>query len=147
MDGTKSTGFEVEFSGYIQTGWSANLGYSNINTKRHPLDLTYANVPEHLIQFSTHYQLPGALRNLSVGAGVNWQGEQIGYGISSPSGLTTAEQSAYALYNVFANYRITDHFTASLSVRNLTDYKYWATLDYPNYGEPRNITVSLRWNY
>jgi outer membrane receptor for ferric coprogen and ferric-rhodotorulic acid len=148
VGGTKSTGFELELSGHITSDWSANLGYANTNTRRHSTDLTYANVPEHLIKFSTHYRLPGAWKKLSVGAGVNWQGQVEGYNISHPTlGRITVEQSAFALINVFANYQFTDQLTLSLSVRNATDHQYWATLDYPNYGEPRNVTATLRWSY
>jgi len=49
--------------------------------------------------------------------------------------------------NLYATYRFSDRLSASLSVTNATDHRYWATLDYPNYGEPRNATVSLRWRY
>ena len=148
VDGTKSNGAELEMTGYIQPGWTANLGYTNVNTRRHALDLTYANVPEHLIQFSTNYELPGAWKKLSVGVGANWQGKATGYGINHPLlSTTTVEQSSFALINVFANYRFSRHLALALSVRNATDHRYWATLDYPNYGEPRNITATLRWNY
>jgi outer membrane receptor for ferric coprogen and ferric-rhodotorulic acid len=148
VDGTKSKGVEFEMTGYIQPGWTANLGYTNVNTRRHALDLTYANVPEHLIQFSTNYELPGAWKNLSLGVGANWQGKATGYGINHPLLVTTTvEQSSFALINVFANYRFSRHLTLALSVRNATDHQYWATLDYPNYGEPRNVTATLRWSY
>ena len=71
-----------------------------------------------------------------------------GYNISHPTlNRVTVEQSSFALINVFANYRFSRHLTLALSVRNATDHQYWATLDYPNYGEPRNITATLRWNY
>lgn len=148
VDGTKSRGVEVELNGYIRAGWTVNLGYSNVNTRRHELDLTYANVPEHLARFSTHYQLSGAWNRLTLGAGLNWQGAATGYGISHPLlGTTTVEQSAFSLVNLYATYRFSDRLSASLSVTNATDHRYWATLDYPNYGEPRNATVSLRWRY
>jgi len=32
-------------------------------------------------------------------------------------------------------------------VRNALDKTYWANLDYNNYGEPRFVSVSLRWKY
>jgi outer membrane receptor for ferric coprogen and ferric-rhodotorulic acid len=148
VDGTQSRGVEVELHGYIQPGWTMTLGYSNVNTRRHALDLTYANVPEHLVRFSTHYQLPGRWNRLSLGTGVNWQGEAAGFGISHPTlGTVTVHQSAFALVNVFASYRFTDHLSASLSVRNAFDKTYWATLDYPNYGEPRTVQASLRWRF
>lgn len=148
VGGTKSRGFELELSGHITPDWNATFGYANTNTRRHSTDLTYANVPEHLIKFSTHYRLPGAWKKLSVGTGVIWQGQVAGYNIAHPIlGPTTVEQSAFALINVFASYRFNDHLTATLSVRNATDHQYWATLDYPNYGEPRNVAVSLGWKY
>ncbi|MCF5944379.1 TonB-dependent receptor, partial [Xanthomonas perforans] len=46
-----------------------------------------------------------------------------------------------------ANYRISDQWTATLAVRNAFDKTYWANLDYQNYGEPRFVSVSLRWRY
>jgi outer membrane receptor for ferric coprogen and ferric-rhodotorulic acid len=148
VDGTTSKGFELEFTGFIRAGWTASLGYSHVNTERHPLDLTYANVPEHLLRFHTNYQFAGALRKLSAGLGVTWQGEQVGYGITHPSlGTTTVAQGAFALVNLNASYRLTENLTLTGTVRNAFDETYWATLDYPNYGEPRAFTVALRWRY
>lgn len=148
VDGTRSEGVELELSGYIRPGWSASLGYSYVDTTRHPLDLTYANVPAHLLRFHTNYQFTGALRNLSAGLGVNWQGQQTGVGISHPTlGTTTVEQGAFALFNVNASYRLSENLTVTAAVRNVFDENYWATLDYPNYGEPRAYTLSLRWHY
>jgi outer membrane receptor for ferric coprogen and ferric-rhodotorulic acid len=148
VDGTKSNGVELELSGYITPGWTANLGYSNINTRRHALDLTYANVPEHLIQFSTNYRFRGAWKRLSLGTSVNWQGKATGYGIDHPIlGTATVEQSSFALVNIFTSYRFTDRLALSANIRNTLDHQYWATLDYANYGEPRNFTISLSWKY
>jgi outer membrane receptor for ferric coprogen and ferric-rhodotorulic acid len=148
VNGTKSEGFELEMTGYIRPGWTASLGYSHINTTRHPLDLTYANVPEHLLRFHTNYQFTGALKNLSAGAGVNWQGEAAGYGIPHPAlGTVTVEQGAFALVNLNASYRFTKNLMLTAALRNALDKTYWATLDYPNYGEPRALSVSLRWRY
>lgn len=147
VNGTQSRGVELELSGYLRAGWTVSLGYTNTNTRRHALDLTYANVPEHLIQFSTHYQLPGRWNRLTLGTGINYQGEAVGYGITSPSGPVTVEQSGFALVNLFGNYRFTENLSAAVSVRNALDKTYWATLDYPNYGEPRSYQLSLRWRY
>lgn len=148
VDGTASKGFELELTGFIRSGWTASLGYSHVNTRRHALDLTYANVPEHLLRFHTNYQFTGALERLSAGIGVNWQGEQSGIGINHPTlGTTTVTQEAFALVNLNASYRFTPNLTLTASLRNALDKTYWATLDYPNYGEPRAATVSLRWRY
>lgn len=147
VDGTKSRGFELELSGYILPGWTTSVGYSNISTRRHALDLTYANVPRHMLRFHTDYQFTGALKKLSAGLGVTWQSKQIGYGIASPSGPTTVGQDDFALVNLNATYRLTEHLTLTAAVLNITDKTYWATLDYPNYGEPRSFSATLRWRY
>ena len=57
----------------------------------------------------------------------------------------TVKQGSYALLNLHLNYRITERVQATLSVRNALDKRYWANLDYPNYGEPRNVTLALKW--
>ena len=148
VDGTQSRGVEVEFNGRLTEDWTVTLGYSNVNTRRNPADLTYANVPEHMVRFSTHYRLPGDWNRLTLGAGVNWQGEQTGMVTTHPTtNPIKVTQDSFALYNFFATYRFTDHFTGTLSVRNAFDETYWATLDYPNYGEPRSVQFTLRWRY
>jgi len=147
VNGTKSTGFEVELTGFVRAGWTVSVGYSNIHTTRHALDLTYANIPEHLLRVHTNYQFRGALKRLSTGLSVNWQGEQIGYGVAYPTGTATVRQSGFALVNLNASYHLSENLTLTASVRNALDKTYWATLDYANYGEPRAALVSLRWRY
>ncbi len=148
VDGTQSEGFEVELTGYLRPGWTTSLGYSHVNTTRHPSDLTYANVPEHILRFHTQVQFTGALENLSAGLGVTWQGDQTGVGITHPIlGTTTVEQEAFALVNLNASYRLSEHLALTATVRNVFDKNYWATLDYPNYGEPRAASLALRWSY
>ncbi|HEY9249131.1 MAG TPA: TonB-dependent siderophore receptor [Rariglobus sp.] len=148
VDGTVSRGAEVDLNASITDDWTASLGYSNVNTRRNAADLTYANVPEHLVRFSTRYRLPGDWRRLSIGAGVNWQGVQTGSVTTHPTtNPVRVTQDSFALLNLFATYRFTDHLTATLSVRNVTDKTYWATLDYPNYGEPRSAQLTVRWTY
>lgn len=148
VDGTESRGVEIEFNAHLTSDWTASIGYSNINTIRNAADLTYANVPEHLVRFTTTYRLPGDWKRLSIGGGVNWQGEQTGSVTTHPTtNPVRVSQEAFALVNLFTTYRFTDHFTGTLSVRNVFDKTYWATLDYPNYGEPRSVQFTLRWNY
>src|SRR5690606_21380731 len=145
-----SRGFEIDLNARLADGWTASLGYSNVNTRRNAADLTYANVPEHLLRFNTRYRLPGDWNRLTLGASVNWQGEQVGYVSTHPNPAlipVRVTQDAFALVNFFADYRFTDHLTATLSVRNAFDKTYWATLDYPNYGEPRSVQLTVRYTF
>lgn len=150
VDGTVSRGFEIDLNARLADGWTASLGYSNVNTRRNAADLTYANVPEHLLRFNTRYRLPGDWSRLTLGASVNWQGEQVGYVSTHPNPALNpvrVTQDAFALVNFFADYRFNDHLSATLSVRNAFDKTYWATLDYPNYGEPRSVQLTVRWQF
>ena len=108
----------------------------------------YTNLPEDFLQLNTTVQLSGALERLSLGGGFSWQSRVRGYNIPYPLGGTvTVNQPAYMLVNLNANYRISDNWMATLSVRNALDKTYWANLDYNNYGEPRFVSASLRWKF
>ena len=76
-----------------------------------------------------------------------WFWTVTGVGVVHPSGTTNVTQAAYALINLNASYRFNDSLILTASVRNAADKNYWATLDYPNYGEPRALALSLRWSY
>ncbi len=148
VDGTKSKGWEAEIGADVLPGWRVNAGYTRAKVTRAATDLIYANLPTHTVQFSTQWTLPGAWDRLSLGANVMWQSEVEGFNIVNPVyGPVTVKQDAYALVSFNANYRITDQWTATLAVRNAFDEKYWANLDYNNYGEPRFVAFTLRWKY
>ncbi|MCC8536377.1 TonB-dependent siderophore receptor [Xanthomonas axonopodis pv. poinsettiicola] len=154
VDGTKSRGWEVDFNGEVLPGWTINAGYTHVKVTRAPTDAIYANLPEDYLQLSTQWRLPGAWDRLSIGGGVSWQSAVRGFNIARPTGdgsgattPVTVVQNPYALVHFNANYRISDQWTATLAVRNAFDKTYWANLDYQNYGEPRFISLSLRWHY
>ncbi|WP_411850246.1 TonB-dependent siderophore receptor [Stenotrophomonas sp. LGBM10] len=148
VNGTKSRGWEVDVNGQILPGWTVNAGYTHVKVTRATTDLIYANLPEDFLQLNTTVQLSGVLERLSLGGGFSWQSKVRGYNIPYPLGGTvTINQPAYMLVNLNANYRISDNWMATLSVRNALDKTYWANLDYNNYGEPRFVSASLRWKF
>ncbi|QPF73513.1 TonB-dependent siderophore receptor [Roseateles sp. DAIF2] len=145
VNGTKSRGFELDLNGSIRAGWTVNAAFSQTKITRNRNDKIWANLPEHQLQLSTSYQLPGAWERLTVGGGLNWQSKITGYDIPHPTLKTvTVTQKAYSVVNLHASYRISEQLSATLSLRNALDESYWANLDYPNYGEPRNVLLSLR---
>lgn len=148
VNGTKARGWEMDINGEILPGWTVNAGFTHVKVTRAATDLLYANPAEDLLQLNTQVRLRGALERLSVGAGLQWQSKVQGYNVTYPLGGTvTVNQPAYALVQFNANYRISDNWTATLSVRNALDKTYWANLDYNNYGEPRFVAASLRWKF
>ena len=149
VDGTESEGVEFSVSGYITDQWSINAGYTYVDTKRHGNDRIWTNLPEHSVQLSTHYDFAGALDPLILGGGFNWAGEIVGYGVSHPleEDGVTFKQGSYTLANLYATWRFDDSWSASLSATNLFDKTYWANIDYANYGEPRNVSFTVKWKY
>lgn len=145
VDGTRATGLELSVDGQPLPGWTLSGGYTYNKTKRMVTDLIYANLPDHQLQLSSHVRLPGALSAITLGANLNLQSQVVGYNIASPLGAQTVTQGGYALAGLFGQWRINHQLSATLQVSNLFDKTYWSTLDYPNYGTPRNGSVSLRW--
>jgi len=145
VNGTKTKGFELDVSGQLAPGWTLNAGYANTRITRHPSDLIYANLPKHTLQLNTSYRLGGGWERLTVGGGLNYQSTVTGFGIPHPTLVTTTvTQGAFVLLNLHANYQLNDRFSLGLSIRNALDKTYWANLDYPNYGDPRSVMLSLR---
>lgn len=149
IDGTESQGFEISASGQLTDGWLVNAGYSYVDTKRHTNDKIWTNLPEHSAQLSSHYDLGDALAGLTLGGGFNWQSETIGYGIVHPleKAGATYTQKAYLLANLYASWHFAENLSSTVSVTNLFDELYWANIDYANYGKPRQVTLSVKWQY
>ncbi|MBK1878347.1 TonB-dependent siderophore receptor [Pelagicoccus mobilis] len=141
VDGTKTEGFELQLSGKATKDLSVIFGYTYNDTSRHDDDPIWTNLPEQLVQLSTHYVLPGELDRFAIGGGLTWQSELTG------SSWNPVTQESFLLANFHANYRISDNFSATLSAKNAFDEIYFANLDYANFGEPRNILLSLKWKY
>ena len=79
---------------------------------------------------------------------MNWQSKTVGYNIPHPTeGTVTFTQAAYALANFHATWRFNPQLSTTLSITNAFDKTYWANVDYANYGEPRNVSLTLKWRY
>ena len=59
-------------------------------------------------------------------------------------GTVTVKQSPKAILNLRASWQFNPKLSATLAVNNVTNQKYWANLDYGNYADPRNVSVTLR---
>ncbi len=150
VSGTESQGVEFNINGKLAGGWTINASYTYVDTQRHTDDKIWTNLPEHTAKLSTHYQLTGALSALVIGGGLNWQSETTGFGIPHPiegeEGVTF-KQDSYILADLYATWEFNSNLSTTLSATNVFDKTYWANIDYANYGEPRNLLLSLKWQY
>jgi outer membrane receptor for ferric coprogen and ferric-rhodotorulic acid len=142
VTGTKSSGIELTWSGTVSEKLSYKLGYSHTNAKFHSDYRIWTNLPENQAHMSAKYNFSNGL---SLGGDINWHSQTVGLETHPTQGQVSFEQGAYTLAEIHIGYHITDSLSTSFNVRNLLDEKYWTNIDYANYGEPRNVTLSLRY--
>ncbi|MND86878.1 FhuE receptor precursor [compost metagenome] len=99
-------------------------------------------VPEQTFNILTSYTLP-QLPQLKVGASMTWQSS------TSQSATSNLIQDSYALINLMANYDVNDHFSIQANAKNITNEKYFNSLEYGQtyYGAPANYNVALKFKY
>ena len=159
-----SKGIDSEISGELAPGWQAMAGYTfNINRQRvagnaanngTPMS---TQTPKHLFKFFTTYQLPGEFERWKVGLGATIQSDSYKSGFIQrrlpDGGLSQQDpyafrQAGYAVWNGLVEYRIDEHWTATLNGNNLFDKTYYQTVDASDtgnwYGAPRNYMLTLR---
>ncbi len=158
-----SRGFDVEVNGNVTPRWQVSGGYTYNDTDDKQTGARYSSItPRHLLKLWSNYRLPAALDRVRVGGGVTAQS-----GIYQADSVTTYNpqtgqydgpsvpyrivEPKRAVFDLFADYRIDDHWQAAVRVANLFDKRYYQTLGtsaYGNwYGEPRSFTLTLRATY
>lgn len=145
VDGTRSQGFEIDFAGQLTPQLHATAGLTRAKVTRNANDLIWANLPEYLLRLGADYRFGGSLSPLTVGGDLQWQSKLEGYNVPHPTlGAVTVTESPLTLVNLRATWQFTPKASATLALNNLTNRKYWTNLDYGNYGDPRNVTLTVR---
>ncbi|WFF82530.1 TonB-dependent receptor [Delftia tsuruhatensis] len=149
---SRSQGWELELSGEPAPGWQVLAGYTYTHA-RYLRDASEANVgqplrpvdPRHALRLFASHRFKGPLQGWTAGAGVRLQSDAY-----DSVGDVTTRQGGYALFDALLAYRLDDTYSLQLNVSNLLDKRYYAKFS-PNstyfnnyYGDPRNVTVSLR---
>jgi outer membrane receptor for ferric coprogen and ferric-rhodotorulic acid len=145
--GVKSKGYELEVSGEVAPGWDVNVGWTHYKAKdADGADVAVDHARKQLKLF-TRYRLQGAWHGLSVGGGVNWEGDRPITAVNPVTGETEkVGQPAYALVDLMAKYEFNPQFALQLTVFNALDKKYrsgshWWGAPY-TYGEPRKVLLT-----
>ncbi|MCC2957521.1 TonB-dependent siderophore receptor [Massilia sp. IC2-477] len=145
----RSAGWEAELSGEVLPGWQVMGGYTNTRTKY--LRDTAANTgqplrsidPRHQLRIFTSYSPDRAGKGWTVGGGVQVQSDSY-----VRSGTVTSTQGGYTVANAMLGYRFSEKLGIQVNVNNLFDkvyYKKFAPTGISYYyGDPRNVTLSLR---
>jgi outer-membrane receptor for ferric coprogen and ferric-rhodotorulic acid len=155
----ESLGWEGEITGRIGSGLDVTAGYTHLHTEylvhptlvEQPLSFWY---PGHSFKSWVSWRARGPrLTGLRIGAGVLAAGKTAsGTDTVNAAGeiaVAARRQGAYAVVNTSASYLVGRTFDVTLQVNNLFDLTYFTRLGGTNtynwYGEPRNVSLSLRW--
>jgi outer membrane receptor for ferric coprogen and ferric-rhodotorulic acid len=151
-DGVVSKGYELEVTGELARGWRLSAGWTHFSAKdADGLDVAVDHPREQFKLFTT-YALPGALQGLTVGGGVNWEGDRPAKAVNPATNVEeNVGQPAYAIWDAMARYDINRAFSVQLNVSNLFDKKYrsgsyWWGAPY-TYGEPRKVLLSGTYSF
>jgi outer membrane receptor for ferric coprogen and ferric-rhodotorulic acid len=145
IKGATAKGFELEVSGQIQRGWQLTAGYAHSRIEDPQGKRLQTSQPLNNFKLWTSYELAGVGNGLTLGGGLNWQGDIYQDGIG-PNGERFTQHS-YALLALMARYRISKQLSATVNVNNALDKHYYST-GYGNYyGDPRNVAVSLNYRF
>lgn len=149
--GARSTGFEVEANGELLPGWAVSANYTQFKAKDANGDRINTLFAQKLLRFFTTYRFDGGLDGLTVGGGVNWEG--LSY-TDTKNPFTGVDErlkvEPHALVNLMGRYQLPNGLSLQVNVENLFDKKYYSQIGFYNqlaYGEPRNVTLTLRYHY
>ena len=149
---SRSRGWEVELAGAPAPGWQLMTSYTYTQTRTlrdESAELVGQPLrsadPKHALRLFASHQLSGPWPGWTLGAGLRLQSRTY----ASVANLTT-HQGGYALFDALLAYRINSALSLQLNVNNLFDKVYYAKFS-PNstffnnyYGDPRNLTLTLR---
>ncbi len=144
-DNTKGRGWELEVAGEPLPGWRIQGGYTRMLTKDSSGGRLNADQPKHLFKLFTTWT-PARLSQLTVGGGVTWQSSTYADWVdASWRGLYT--QKSYAVVNLMARYAFSKQVALTVNLNNVFDKVYRTDMSGHNYGAPRNIYATLKYQF
>ncbi len=150
VKGATVRGVDLAISGEPARRWRLGASYTHYTARSAtgaPFNTTH---PRSLFKLTAMHSFDGALQGLSLGGSLRWQ-SRIWQTVTDPqSRRVQVGQGSYAVLNLSARYRIDRTWTASVQLNNVLDRKYYSQIGFYNqgwWGEPRNLTVSLRADY
>jgi outer membrane receptor for ferric coprogen and ferric-rhodotorulic acid len=146
-NGTKGRGWEVELTGELTRGWQAQGSYARIVTRGEAGERLNADrIPKHQVKLFSTYT-PPRLPRLTVGGGALWQSEIYDASWGGASARKTYTQKAYTVANLMARYLFADHLSLTATLDNLFDKRYRTLAIRHEYGAPRRLTATLRYDF
>ncbi|WP_239990026.1 TonB-dependent siderophore receptor [Corticimicrobacter populi] len=149
VQGVKTKGFEAEISGQLTPNWQIQAGY-NHQVARQDGEKISTISPEHQFMLYTSYRFEGDLRGLTLGGGARWQSKTWGDVYRPTAGTVRHTINGYWLFDAMARYQFNKKLSASLTVNNIFDKKYYTMMDFYStytWGEPRSAMLNVRYDF
>ena len=150
--GVETQGYELELVGDLTPDWNVSVGWTHYSAKDAEDQDVAVDHPRRLLKLFTKYSLPGALRGLRLGGGLSWESAKPASVINPVTGeRVRIGESSYALVDLLAKYTFREQLSVQLNLNNVLDEKYryssyWWGAPY-TYGEPRNVVMSLDYDF
>ena len=151
--GIQSKGYEIELSGELGYGLSANLGYTytdidvsdTVNAGNTDAQLIKDYTPKQIFKLAVKYDV-SAIEGLSLGMNMRWQDDI--QRIQNQLPLIITKQDSYAIVNFMASYDINEQVNLTFNTNNIFDEKYINSLYWSQgfYGAPRHYAMTLNWS-
>ncbi|WP_171264765.1 TonB-dependent siderophore receptor [Acinetobacter sp. ANC 4558] len=145
----RTRGVDVLLEGNLSDNWKVNTGYTYLDSK--VLDTDTVNKiqdveePKHSFKLWTTYALPY----------FNSPGTYIGAAFRAQSKTSRDAsnpywQKNYTVTDVLLGYQVDPNLNLSMNINNIFNEKYYTRVPsnfFGLYGEPRNVMLTLRYNY
>lgn len=154
--GNKVKGWELETQGSIGEQWNISAGFARTRIRNAAGVLQRTTAPQETFRLNTSWRPGGIEGRFWLGGGVTWQSRiwnnstkpTADYQTTGRTESARITQDAFYLLNLAGGYRFNENFSAQLNISNLLDKKYYNNVGFYQgvyWGEPRNVSVTLRW--
>lgn len=145
----RSQGWETEINGEPLPGWNIYAGYTLLNTNYLSGGTATGESydpeePQHLFKLWTTYRFQrGMMHGWMIGGGL--------FGQSAASRSSSLyEQGGYVVYNAQIGYQFNKHTSASLTLNNVFNRRYYARTVgtyFSQFGDTRNVMLTVRTDF
>lgn len=145
-----SKGVEVDLAGEALPGLELSGGYAYAHIEDNDGNAARTFIPRHTVRMSMVYT-PPSFAKLRLGASARYQSRiyHVYEDFITPGEDATMRQKGYAIVDLMARYQLFKNLSLALNVDNVTDVKYWSSLqwDQAYYGAPRTVSATLGANF
>ncbi|POG10242.1 TonB-dependent receptor [Pseudomonas putida] len=157
----RSQGIDMELQGALTPNWQIGGGYTyarahTIKDAANPANVNQrfdTDTPEHMFKLNTVYHFQGPLEKLRVGGNISWQSRIYNDFTVADGSEYRLVQGAYAVTDLMAGYRVSQHLDLQLNAHNVFDRKYYSavasSVDYggDTWGAPRNLMMTAKYSF